>query len=716
MNIEVLVELKAKSIDKTFTYSVPLIFQDKIKIGKRVLVPFGKQQLEGFILNINNNNYEYELKDIVKVIDEDVVLNKEMLELGSYISKKTLSNLITCYQTMLPKALKAQYKTNINKKYVTFLKLNKDFKPKSDKQKEIIDLFKEELVLKSKCNNISSYITKKLIEEEIFVEIKKEEYRLSTKSSEKNNKIVLTDEQELAIKKIETNGFNSYLLHGVTGSGKTEIYMNVIEKVIPKKEVIVLVPEISLTPQLIETFKSRFGNKIAILHSKLSDGERYDEWRKILNKEVCIVIGARSAIFAPFTNLGLIIVDEEHSSTYKQENNPRYNAIDVAIYRAKNYNCPIILGSATPSVESYTRAKTGVYKLIELKKRVNNSLPQVILIDMKEEIKNGNKILSSLMVKKIKEKLEKKEQIILLLNRRGYTTISTCKSCGFVHKCPYCDIPLTYHKSSNTMRCHYCGYGVSKLIECPNCKNKDIMDYGMGTEKLQQIINETFDAKTIRMDVDTTSTKNSHEKIINDFSKGLYDVLIGTQMVAKGLNFPKVTLVGVINGDATLNIPDFRSGERTFQLLNQVAGRAGRNDLKGEVIIQGFNVNHYSIIKASTHDYAGFYNEEMNIRRKLNYPPYCNISKIKIKGKNYKEIWDESNKIVGYLKNNLDKTNSVLGPSSPIVSKINNIFELQIILKYKDTKSIIKHLQLLNEKYKANQKINVEIDINSILI
>lgn len=330
MKIEVLVELKAKNIDKTFTYSVPSIYEDKINIGKRVLVPFGNQKLEGFILNINNNKYDYELKDIISVIDEDVVLNDEMLELGKYISKKTLCNLITCYQTMLPKALKASYKTNINKKYIIYLKKIKDFIPKTCKQKEILDLFKEDLVLKSKCNLISNYTTSKLIENGILEEVKQEEYRLNNDCIKKENNMVLTNDQGLAIKEILSNdSFIPYLLHGVTGSGKTEVYMNVIEKIIEKKEVIVLVPEISLTPQFIKTFKDRFGSNIAILHSKLSDGERFDEWRKILNKEVSIVIGARSAIFAPFTNLGLIIIDEEHSSTYKQENNPRYNTIDV---------------------------------------------------------------------------------------------------------------------------------------------------------------------------------------------------------------------------------------------------------------------------------------------------------------------------------------------------------------------------------------------------
>ncbi len=432
-----------------------------------------------------------------------------------------------------------------------------------------------------------------------MLELKEEVYRLNDNVIKEKNNIALNDEQKTVIKSVtkSINTFSPCLLHGVTGSGKTEVYMNLIKEVINnKKEAIVLVPEISLTPQLVDTFKRRFGSDIAILHSRLSEGEKYDEWRKIERKEVSIVIGARSAIFAPFTNLGIIIIDEEHSATYKQENNPKYNAIDVAIKRAKTYNIPVVLGSATPSVESYTRAKIGIYHLLELKNRVNNNLPKVYLIDMKEEMKKGNRVLSKLLVDEINETILRQEQVILLLNRRGYSTVTNCQKCGYIDKCPNCDIPLIYHKTSSLMRCHYCGYSKRKLTICPSCQNKQINEYGMGTEKLEKIISETFPkAKTVRMDIDTTTTKGSHERIINDFKNEKYNILIGTQMISKGLDFEKVTLVGVINGDSTLNIPDFRSAERTYQLLSQVAGRAGRSQLKGRVTIQGFNITYYSI-------------------------------------------------------------------------------------------------------------------------
>ena len=516
----------------------------------------------------------------------------------------------------------------------------------------------------------------------------------------------------MVISKINLNNFKPYLLHGVTGSGKTEVYMQLIKKVINKnKQALVLVPEISLTPQLVETFKKRFGNDIAILHSHLSKGEKYDEWRRIVRKEVNIVIGARSAVFAPLTNVGIIIIDEEHSNTYKQENNPRYNAIDIGLYRAKFYNCPIVLGSATPSIESYTRAKTNIYELLEMKNRVNNNLPKVTLVDMKEEIRKKNNIFSQLLKDKINEKLNNNEQVIILLNRRGYTTITTCNNCGFTHKCPNCDIPLTYHLKSKKMVCHYCNYETNKLFKCPNCGSTDIKERGMGTEKLEEEITKEFSkAKVVRMDVDTTRTKQAHKKIITDFENEKYNILIGTQMIAKGLDFPKVTLVGVINGDATLNIPDFRSGERTFQLLNQVAGRAGRSSLLGEVIIQGFNTDHYSLICAKNHDYLSFYNEEMKIRKILKYPPFYNLCLIKIQGINATKCEEESNKIITYLRNNL-KDEIILGPTTAMIPKVNNIYHYQIIIKYKDTKKIYQYLKFINDKY-ANNKITVGIDFN----
>lgn len=719
MVAEVLVELKAKNIDQTFTY---LINDKKVNIGCRVLVPFGNQKLEGFVLNIKENEItDYKLKEIISVIDEEPVLNEELLELGKYISKKTLSKLISSYQTMLPSALKAKNKLNINKKYVSYLYLNISKEEalkniKNDKQKEIINLIDTKL-LKSIATKISVSCVNTLIKNNIVKEIKEEQYRLDNKTLKDNNIPILTEEQKNVVDKISKslNEFEPFLIHGVTGSGKTEVYMHIVSKVIKNnKTAIILVPEISLTPQLVDTFRRRFGSDIAILHSRLSMGEKYDEWRKIERNEIKIVIGARSAIFAPLTNIGLIVIDEEHSDTYKQENDPRYNAKDIALWRCRYHKCPLILGSATPQIESYTRCMTNDYTLCELKNRVNHNLPIVTLIDMKDEMKKGNRILSEMLRKKIEEKLTKNEQVILLLNRRGYTTITTCKNCGFVYKCPYCDIPLTYHKSSNTYRCHYCGYGNRVIYTCPNCQSKDLGSTGIGTEKLEQYISENINnSKAIRMDVDTTSKKGSLEKIINDFRCEKYNILIGTQMIAKGLDFPKVTLVGVVNGDASLNIPNFRSSERTFQLLNQVAGRAGRADLKGEVIIQGYNIDHYSIVYASKHDYQSFYNQELKFRKILKYSPYYNLCSIKIKSKEYVDAFNNGEKIVNYLKQQNLNDVIILGPSTGTMPKINNIYIVSIIIKYKKTETIYESLKYIKKIYKTS-KVNVDIDLNPI--
>ena len=709
MYADILVEIGFT--DKTFTYKIPSNM--KALVGMRALVPFGKRKLEGFILKIyDEGSFDYEVKDILELCDDHPVINEEMIELGKYISKRSLSSLISVYQTMLPAALKAKSSKKYNKKYVSYIKYVNSFDVKTDKQNEVLNFIRDKNeVLKSSISSKS--ILRFLISNGNVKEVKKEVYRLNDQVIINRREYELTLEQKNVIKNISFNKFNPYLLHGVTGSGKTLVYIKLIEKVLESgKEAILLVPEISLTPQVVDIFKSYFGSVVAILHSGLSDGEKYDEWRKIERGEVSIVIGARSAIFAPFTNIGIIIIDEEHSSTYKQENVPRYDAITVALKRGQRHSCPVVLGSATPSVESYTRAKIGVYKLLEMKNRVNNNLPKVSLINMKDEFKKGNRLFSEEAINKINDRLDKGEQVIILLNRRGFSTVITCHECGYTHKCPNCDIPLTYHKKNNIMKCHYCDFQTSKLLKCPNCESTNINSFGMGTEKLEEEINKFFSkAKTIRMDVDTTRTKNAHGKIINDFKSEKYNILVGTQMIAKGLDFPKVTLVVVINGDASLNIPDFRSAERTFELLSQVSGRAGRADLSGEVIIQGFNMDHYSIVCSKNNDYNSFYREEMKIRKVLKYPPYYNLCLIRISGKDYDEVYNEASKISIYLKNNLHDI--VLGPASAGIPKVNNIYYVQIIIKFKNTKDIMKELIFINNKYKKG-KVHVLVDLNPI--
>lgn len=713
MVAHVLIEIS--NIDKTFTYLIPSDL--KAKVGCRCLVPFGNRCLEGFIIKIDASfDCDYELKHIIELVDDTPVLNKELLDLGYYLSKKTLCTLTSAYQTMLPRALKARSGKKINKKKILYLKKISDYEPTNDKEKVLLDLLENKDISLKEASDVSKYTVDKLIQKGVIEKYLKEVYRLDDSIIISKEKKVLTAEQINVIQNIHLNTFKPYLLHGVTGSGKTEVYMQVIEKVLKEgKEVIMLVPEISLTPQLVDTFKKRFGNQIALLHSRLSNGEKYDEWRKIVRQEVSIVIGARSAVFAPLTNIGVIIIDEEHSSTYKQENNPRYNAIDLALYRARKYNCPLVLGTATPSIESYTKTTLGVYQLLEMKKRINDMFPQILLVDMKKEMSNRNYIFSDILKTKINETLTKKEQVILLLNRRGFTTIIQCRNCGSVHKCPKCDIPLIYHLKENIMKCHYCNYVTKKINICPTCKSNEINERGMGTEKLEQEVLKSFPkARVLRMDIDTTQTKNAHQKILNSFKNEDYNILIGTQMIAKGLDFPKVTLVGVINGDATLNIPDFRSGERTFQLLSQVAGRSGRSDLNGSVIIQAFNTDHYSLIYAKNNDYLSFYRKEMSIRKQLQYPPFYNLCLIKIQGINDDDCKKEGLKIVKYLKEHL-KDEIILGPTPAIIPKINTKYFYQIIIKFKDTKKIYNNLKFINDQYRKG-KVNVSIDFNPIKI
>ena len=718
MIIGVLVELSNKNIDKIFDYSVPDNLKDKIKIGIRVKVPFGRMELEGFVIEIKMSS-DILVKDILEVVDDEVILNEELLELGKSIQRDTLSTLISCYQIMLPKALKAKNGMVINKKYDTYYYLNKDivcYGKLSSSQEKIINLCTEkEFVLRKELVDISLSSLNTLIKKNILLEKKREHYRLSYNERIEPKK-ELTDDQKNVVKEVLFNkGYATYLLYGVTGSGKTEVYMELIEEALNKGQTsIVLVPEISLTPQMVLRFQRRFGDNIAAIHSALSDGEKYDEWRRIVKGEAKIVIGARSAIFAPLENIGIIIIDEEHSDSYKQDDsNPRYNAKDVALIRAKYHNCPLIMGSATPSLEAFARARKGVFKLLELPNRINGKgLPKINIIDMNEIIKKTKGHFSEELLTAINLRLEKKEQIILLLNRRGYSSFVTCKNCGYTFKCPNCDITLTYHKSSRTLRCHYCGYGTKVYDTCPNCREKSINDLGVGTEKIEEELGKLFpESRILRMDFDTTSRKGMHEKMITAFKNQEYDILLGTQIVSKGLDFDNVTLVGVINADTSLNIPDFRSSETTFSLLAQVAGRAGRSTKEGEVIIQTFNPDHYAIQYTKKHDYLGFYNKEMFIRRELKYPPFYYICYLKVSGKDSDYVYGEVNKIKKVLERKLENT-IILGPSPCTIFKLNNIYRYGIILKYKKEDNLREVLNKIIDHYKDNNKLKLDINFN----
>ncbi|WP_338649863.1 primosomal protein N' [Listeria seeligeri] len=534
---------------------------------------------------------------------------------------------------------------------------------------------------------------------------------------EKSEALTLLPDQQTACEKIiEARKQETFLIHGVTGSGKTEIYLQTIEaKLKEGKEAIVLVPEISLTSQMVERFKSRFGSEVAVLHSALSSGEKYDEWRKIERKEARVVVGARSAVFAPFENLGIIIIDEEHEASYKQEDNPRYHARDVAIWRAMKYQCPVVLGSATPSLESFARAKKGVYTLIELPSRVNDrAMPEVNVVDMREELRKENRTeFSTELLEKIKDRIAKKEQTVLMLNRRGYSSFVMCRDCGYVVECPNCDISQTYHQASNKMKCHYCGHEEAVPKKCPSCEGEHIRYFGTGTQKVEESLTKLIpEARVIRMDVDTTRTKGAHEKLLRSFRNHEADILLGTQMIAKGLDFPDITLVGVLNADTMLHLPDFRASERTFQLLTQVSGRAGRHERTGEVVVQSYNPEHYSIEFAKKHDFIGFYHHEMQLRKMGAYPPFYYLTMINVSDENEMKAIRTIQEMVNFLRGKLGPEAVILGPVPSTIARIKNKYRYQCIIKYKIEPNLKQELKTLITHYQKDQQKGLTINID----
>ncbi|HFI0601363.1 TPA: primosomal protein N' [Streptococcus suis] len=530
----------------------------------------------------------------------------------------------------------------------------------------------------------------------------------------------LNPEQAIAVKEILSKvgqESQTYLLQGVTGSGKTEVYLQVIDQVLKMgKTAIMLVPEISLTPQMTNRFIARFGQQVAILHSGLSDGEKYDEWRKIERGEAQVVVGARSAIFAPLKNLGAIIIDEEHEATYKQDSNPRYHARDVAKLRADYNQAVLVLGSATPSLETRARASRGLYGRLVLNQRANPQarIPEVQVIDFRDYIgQHEASNFTPVLIEKIQEKLARKEQVVLMLNRRGYSSFVMCRDCGTVDQCPNCDISLTLHMDSRSMNCHYCNFQKPIPQVCPNCQSRAIRYYGTGTQKAYDELQELLpNARILRMDVDTTKKKGAHEAILEKFGRQEADILLGTQMIAKGLDFPNVTLVGVLNADTALNLPDFRSSERTFQLLTQVAGRAGRADKEGEVIIQTYNPNHYTIAFAKNQDYEGFYQYEMGIRKSLGYPPYYFTVGLTFSHKSEDLVIKKAYETVQLLRENLTEQIQILGPTPKPIARTHNLYHYQIILKYRREEQLEQVLNRILDwtQERDNQDLRLVID------
>ncbi|WP_368504022.1 primosomal protein N' [Alkalihalophilus sp. As8PL] len=801
MIAKVVVDVPSQQTDRLFDYRVPTEWQDVVKPGMRVVVPFGPRTIQGFVIELTETSTHQKLKKIIDILDVIPVLTPELLKLGDWLTDETLSFKVSAYHVMLPAALRAKVKKEVvisgdrgklgmalqalfgksdriswdvltkehpslvrsvqkliqheeldlhyivkdkgNKKTERVLSLVPTdqtldeilahVSPRAKKQQDVLrSLFNQSEPIKtmellSKLNTTRATLTP-LLKNGLVIEGEQEVYRDPTggKDFKQTKPLPLTDKQAMVIAPIlqtlENNKHEAFLVHGVTGSGKTEIYLQSIAKTLDNGgEAIVLVPEIALTPQMVDRFKGRFGSKVAVLHSGLSMGEKYDEWRKIHRGEVKVVVGARSAIFAPFTNLGLIIIDEEHEASYKQEENPRYHARDVAMYRGRYHRCPVILGSATPALESFARAKKGVYTLLPLSERVNNRpMPSVNVIDMREELRLGNRsMFSTDLLEAMQKRLERGEQTVLFLNRRGYSTFVMCRDCGYVATCEHCDISLTYHRSHNQLKCHYCGHEEAMPQTCESCGSEHIRFFGTGTQKVEEELARVLpEARVIRMDVDTTRKKGAHEKLLTSFGNGQADILLGTQMIAKGLDFPKITLVGVLAADSMLHIPDFRSSERTFQLMEQVSGRAGRHELLGEVIIQTYSPEHYSIELVKSHDYEAYFEMEMRQRKQGGYPPYYYLTLLNVSHPEITKVIGVTEKITQFLKRELANDTVILGPVASPIARIKDRYRYQCMIKYKNEPKLVSSLREIQQHYlkEMNQgQLQISIDLQPYL-
>ena len=793
MIAQVIVDVAARQTDRVFEYHVPSDLEKEIKVGSRVVVPFGPRKVQGFVVGLSEtSNFKGKMKDLLVVVDEMPPLTPELVKLSADLAQNIYSYRIKILQAMLPWVMRAGYRklllpTSSEAKKMPFFKgdpidLNKitdstqikkistllknddakieyvvDNKAKKKKENQYSlalapeeytkiyntlrqNAVKQKQLLMDIVEHTDDYPkTQKDLETELDLTaavlnsaVKKgwlkkkavEVYRdplAGFKDDEKPAPIKLNDKQQHALdeiaKAIDEKKAETFLLEGITGSGKTEVYLHAISKALAQgRTALMLVPEISLTPQMVRQVKARFGQEVAVLHSALSEGEKYDEWRRIRRGETKVVVGARSAVFAPLKNIGLIVIDEEHESSYKQESDPRYNARDVAIWRSKYHHCPLVLGSATPSLGSRARAQKNVYHLLRLTKRANNKkLPKVRLIDLKHvQFAGGQFDLSLELVDAIKKRLEKKEQIILMLNRRGFANFMLCRECGFVLKCPNCDVSLNLHKDTNCMQCHYCGHTEPIPTRCPNCQSSQIRFLGTGTQKVQEELEELLPgARILRMDVDTTRRKGSYKRILDAFGNHEADILLGTQMIAKGLDFPNVTLVGVINADTGLWLSDYNASEKTFELLTQVAGRAGRAEKEGEVLIQTYNPEHYAIQLAQTQDYERFYGYEMNVRHAGNYPPYFFTVLISIAAKKEQNAAREAFKIKRYLTKQLHAETIILGPTPSAISRVKNQYYYQILVKYKKEPNLNKLLHHVQDSAQEAKKYGLSIFIDN---
>lgn len=724
----VIVDIASSLVDKIFDYILPF---DNISVGTRVYVPFGKIQKEGYVIEITNHSNcdKSKLKEITSPVDKFPIISEDQIELAKFMKNKFHTGFCDALRLFLPSELRTGKVHELVKVICFISDENKAKKYLSTVRKNstsiigLINLLLEkgsisqtELNKKFNPSSLKKLINDKIIQTKDEV-VRRTPYKQVLNSENKN--IKLTNNQQYVVDRITTEK-NTYLLHGVTGSGKTEVYMHSMQKILNSgKTGIMLVPEISLTPQVLMNFRSRFGNNVAILHSGLSAGERFDEWQRILLGEAQIVIGARSAIFAPLKNIGLIVIDEEHDNSYNSDSNPRYNTIEVAKERARLNDASLVLGSATPSLISYHNAMSGTYQLLEMKERINKrELPPLTIIDMGNEICEGNTGVFSFKLKEaLKKTIHDGNQAMLFINRRGYASFLMCKKCGFVAKCHDCDVSLVYHKYENVLKCHYCGNRYKVFTECPECGNDTLSTGAIGTQRVVQELKEFLPNVNIgRMDNDTTKTKDSHLKILSDFREGKTQILVGTQMIAKGHDFPSVTLVGIVDADVSLYQSSYTSTEQTFQLITQVAGRAGRADKSGEIYLQTYVPRHYAYKLASFYDYPAFYKKEINLRETTMYPPFVKILRILFSSEDENLAKNTAKVYYEEVKKIQQKYNTefvYLGAMKAPIGRIQNKFRLQILARIKTNfadKITNEIFELADSIKKPNVSIFVEIN------
>lgn len=734
---DIIVDISHENLDKTYQYCVPQRLYDKAVVGAPVVVPFGRgnRQIKGYIIGLSHTPVweRSSIKEISEITSNGLIIESQLIALAYWIKNTFGSTMNDALKTVIPvkKSVAAKEKKTVvlntsREEAKAFLQESKlkNNKARVRLMEELIEETALDYDVVVHKLNIGGQTLKSLSQLGIIKIEAKRIYRNPISKKDIDNKgVTLTaEQQEIAdaiVKDYRKDLRATYLIHGVTGSGKTEVYIEIIESVIERGEqVIMLIPEIALTYQTVLRFYKRFGSRISILNSRMSGGERYDQYERAKQGEIDIMIGPRSALFTPFENLGLIIIDEEHEASYKSDNPPKYHAREVAIKRAEISGASVILGSATPSLEAYKAAEEGKYKLFTLKARAGGgTLPKVHIVDLREELKKKNKSIFSTSLKEaITDRLSKRQQTMLFINRRGYAGFISCRSCGFVLKCTHCDISLTSHNGGNLV-CHYCGYKVPSPSICPSCSSPYIAAFGTGTQKVEEMVKKEFPtARVLRMDMDTTKGKEGHEKILESFANGEADILVGTQMIVKGHDFKKVTLVGILAADLSLYAPDYRAAERTYQLLAQASGRAGRGELPGEVIIQTYKPDHYSIVHAAKDDYISFYRSEMAYRKLLSYPPAAHILAILIASKDEEKVIQASNLLYGAMLEHLDKK-TIIGPSEASVYKIKDIYRYIIYIKQEDYDVLIQIKNYLEGyiNYSEYLKgVSVQFDFNPL--